>query len=139
MTTLIFITTMSYWVTHAERFKTHQFFPLRVIAFICNALYGLVPMVQILAYEVWLRTYNVSVENILIFIDLRAMQGLQNEHLRWGLLFVLLMLLSYGLGVLVYTTQFPECKWPGRFDLVVRVFFYSFSYIIQGLHHLAFC
>jgi len=67
------------------------------------------------------------------------MQGLQNEHLRWGLLFVLLMLLSYGLGVLVYTTQFPECKWPGRFDLVVRVFFYSFSYIIQGLHHLAFC
>jgi len=66
MTTLIFITTMSYWVTHAERFKTHQFFPLRVIAFICNALYGLVPMVQILAYEVWLRTYNVSVENVLI-------------------------------------------------------------------------
>lgn len=37
-----------------------------------------------------------------------------------GVLLLLAGLTAYVAGVVIYAFRFPECRWPGRFDIFVR-------------------
>ena len=53
---------------------------------------------------------------------------------------LILMALIYIFGATFYATRFPECKWPGRFDLVFQSHqIFHVMVVIAALGRFYFC
>jgi len=83
-----------------EFFHSNRFHTARVLLYLITAGFGIIPALHIR----YLQTHYMIAPPELA-------EGIQTIHYR-----IYLMYLSYGMGVFVYSYQFPERQFPGKFN-----------------------
>jgi adiponectin receptor len=81
-------------ITLSDEFNKPTYRWMRAVVFVCLGLSGIVPI----------KIHIIT-------------SGLQLSAVAPTYSWFLLMMLLYMLGTIVYVLRFPECRWPGKFDI----------------------
>ena len=98
-----------------ERFAQPEYRAMRAGVFVSLGLSGVIPMLHTIIKNGTKGEYFLT--SSLYFVStFCSVVSFGEGQIHW----LIIMALLYIFGAMIYATRFPECIWPGRFDLVFQ-------------------
>ena len=94
-----------------ERFAKPEYRTMRAGVFLSLGLSGVIPMLHTI-----IKNGTKGNKLLFILVNTGRLVSFGEGQIHW----LILMALLYIFGAVFYATRFPECVWPGRFDLVFQ-------------------